>query len=70
MDGHTVRVMREAAQAAGKPHRQLVWLTPAHTLHDVIVRLFETRSSMAPVLSSDPEGAYMPVHQPGVVLAH
>ncbi|KAK9791564.1 hypothetical protein WJX73_004531 [Symbiochloris irregularis] len=56
MDQHTVRAMRDAAQAEGKPHRRLVWLTPAHSLHDVIVRLFETRSSMAPVLSSDPAG--------------
>ena len=62
MDAHTVRAMREAAQSQGKPHRRLVWLTPGCSLHDVIVRLFETRSSMAPVLSSDPEGELVSRH--------
>lgn len=56
MDSHTVRAMREEAHSEGKPHRHLVWLTPAHSLLDVIARLFATKSSMAPVLSSDPEG--------------
>lgn len=51
--------MREEAHSEGKPHRHLVWLTPAHSLLDVIARLFATKSSMAPVLSSDPEGEHV-----------
>ncbi|KAK9839636.1 hypothetical protein WJX81_002159 [Elliptochloris bilobata] len=56
MDNYTIRGLREEATAAGRPPKPLVSLRPQDSLHAVIGKLFRSRCSMAPVLSSSEGG--------------
>ena len=56
MDVHTIRHMRDAAAAEGHPPKALVHLSPQDTLATALRRLLDSQTSMAPVLSPDPQG--------------
>ena len=56
MDVHTIRHMRDAAAAEGHPPKALVHLSPEDTLAVALRRLLDSQTSMAPVLSPDPQG--------------
>ena len=65
MDVHTIRHMREAAAAEGHPPKALVHLSPEDSLATALRRLLDSQTSMAPVLSPDPQGTALAASHTG-----
>lgn len=53
MDQHTIRGLREQLAAEGRERRNLVSLSPADSLANVVKTLFDKHCSMAPILTVD-----------------
>eukprot|EP00891_Asterochloris_glomerata_P002429 jgi/Astpho2/2429/fgenesh1_pm.00044_%23_15_t len=56
MDQHTLRGLRQVAEADGRPFKQLVAVQPQEDLHAFVERLCVSEVSMAPVLTTENTG--------------
>mmetsp|Transcript_1261 Transcript_1261/g.3771 ORF Transcript_1261/g.3771 Transcript_1261/m.3771 type:complete len:585 (+) Transcript_1261:304-2058(+) len=56
MDRHSLKGLRAAAGAEGRPPKPLVFVRPGDPLAVLVQRLFAHRCSMAPIVSGDPAG--------------